>query len=126
MPQHLGAPRPAPTQPLGRNAPVGAPTLVLDGPKPLAQGPGRGAGERSGAEAAVRPPVPCPLTCNNSTERVAPSPAAIRTAFALKLNVEAAVGRWGLERTGFLTLTFADHVLEPKEAQRRLNSLATH
>jgi len=57
---------------------------------------------------------------------VAPPQAAARTAFALKLNVEAAVGRWGLERTGFLTLTFADHVLEPKEAQRRLNSLATH
>jgi len=32
----------------------------------------------------------------------------------------------GLDRVGFLTLTFADHVLDPKEAQRRLNSLTTH
>lgn len=34
--------------------------------------------------------------------------------------------KWGLERLGFLTLTFADHVLDPAEAQRRFNSLATH
>lgn len=34
--------------------------------------------------------------------------------------------RWGIHRLGFLTLTFADHVLDPKEAQRRLNSLSTH
>lgn len=31
----------------------------------------------------------------------------------------------GIERIGFLTLTFRDHVLDPKEAQRRLNSLTT-
>jgi hypothetical protein len=52
--------------------------------------------------------------------------AAGRTAYALQVNVEAAVKRWGLENTGFLTLTFADHVTDPKEAQRRLNSLATN
>jgi hypothetical protein len=34
--------------------------------------------------------------------------------------------KWGLENLGFLTLTFADFVLDPKEAQRRFNSLATH
>jgi hypothetical protein len=33
---------------------------------------------------------------------------------------------YGIENIGFLTLTFADHVLDPKEAQRRFNSLATH
>jgi hypothetical protein len=52
--------------------------------------------------------------------------AAARTAHALQVNVEAAVGRWGLERTGFLTLTFSDHVTEPAEAQRRMNSLASN
>jgi hypothetical protein len=41
------------------------------------------------------------------------------------LNVLAAVERWGLSRTGFFTLTFADHVLDPREAQRRLHSLST-
>jgi hypothetical protein len=33
---------------------------------------------------------------------------------------------FGLERLGFLTLTFADPVLELKEANRRFNSLNTH
>jgi hypothetical protein len=42
------------------------------------------------------------------------------------VNVQAAVEAWGLERTGFLTLTFADHVVDPVEAQRRMNSLTTH
>jgi hypothetical protein len=34
--------------------------------------------------------------------------------------------RHGIERIGFLTLTFADHILDPKVAQRRMNSLTTH
>lgn len=84
-------------------------------------------GEGDGAAGAA--PLPRQY-CNNSTELV-PIPvdfpaSAARTAFALALNVEAAVTAWGLSRTGFLTLTFADHVLDPREAQRRLNSLATH
>lgn len=33
------------------------------------------------------------------------------------------VGEHGLERVGFLTLTFRDHVLDIKEAQKRFNSL---
>ena len=40
--------------------------------------------------------------------------------------MRAAIERWGLSRTGFLTLTFADHVLCAREGQRRLNSLLTH
>lgn len=68
--------------------------------------------------------------CNNCTELV-PVPtdfpaSAARTAFALALNVEAAVTAWGLARTGFLTLTFAEHILDAKVAQKRLHSLATH
>lgn len=53
-------------------------------------------------------------------------PSAKRTAFALGVNVEAFVNRWGVETVGFLTLTFAEDVQEVKEAQRRFNSLATH
>jgi hypothetical protein len=84
-----------------------------------------GLSERS-ERASDPPPLPCPLTCNNCTERVPFPAAAARTAFALKLNVQTGVDRWGLARTGFLTLTFADHVLDPKEAQKRLHSLTTH
>jgi hypothetical protein len=53
-------------------------------------------------------------------------PSARRTAFALQANVRAMCERHGLHRVGFLTLTFADHVLRPQEAQRRLNSLLTN
>src|SRR6202035_3537083 len=61
----------------------------------------------------------------NCTDTPPPN-SARRTAFALQLNVQAMVERYGLERVGFLTLTFAQHILEPKEAQRRMHSLATH
>ena len=93
------------------------------------RGPGCGPGPARASVASPDGPgpLPCPHTCNNSTEPIAAFPAAAgRTAFALKVNVQSAVERWGLSHTGFLTLTFADHVLDPKEAQRRLNSLATH
>ena len=84
-------------------------------------------GQRERGERGRHPgPLPCPPKSNNSTEVVTFPASAGRTAYALKVNVEAAVERWGLERTGFLTLTFADHVLDSKEAQRRMNSLTTH
>lgn len=91
----------------------------------------RAAGPRSGPP---RPALlPCP-NCNNSTELnplgatagVAFPQGATRTAYALGVNVEAFVLAHGIENVGFLTLTFADHVLDPKEAQRRMNSLTTH
>jgi hypothetical protein len=44
----------------------------------------------------------------------------------LRLNVEYAVSRWGIEKTGFLTLTFADHITDPKESQKCMNSLSTN
>ncbi len=48
-----------------------------------------------------------------------------KTAFALRLNVEAFVKVVGLEDVGFLTLTFADHVCDWREGQRRFNSFMT-
>lgn len=78
-------------------------------------------------------PLPCPKSHNSTDDpRAAPTESLIfpgsakRTAHALQLNVTAMVERHGLERVGFLTLTFADHVLDPHEAQRRMNSLTTH
>jgi hypothetical protein len=44
----------------------------------------------------------------------------------LAFNVKALCDKYGVERVGFLTLTFADHVLDPNEAQRRFHSLKTH
>lgn len=44
----------------------------------------------------------------------------------IELNIERAAKNVGLDRLGFLTLTFRDHVLEKKEAHRRFNSLSTN
>lgn len=92
-------------------------------PHPATQGEG-GEAER----------LPC-LSSNNSIEATPPTagksaldltPQQKKSACALAWNVQAMAEKFGLERLGFLTLTFADHVLDPKEAQRRLNSLASN
>jgi hypothetical protein len=78
-------------------------------------------------------PLPC-LSSNNSNEATRPTPSKPvsdltpqqkKSACALAWNVQAMAEKYGLERLGFLTLTFADHVLDPKESQRRLNGLST-
>ncbi len=51
------------------------------------------------------------------------SPQQRKSAAALAWNVEALCERHGIERIGFLTLTFAEHITSAKEAQRRFNSL---
>ena len=75
--------------------------------------------------------APAPLPCQNSNNYTKPdqnrlSPGQLRAAYALQENVRLLCQDWGLERLGFLTLTFADHVTDIKEAQRRFNSLRTH
>ncbi|XHR28226.1 MAG: hypothetical protein ACFUZC_20145 [Chthoniobacteraceae bacterium] len=48
-----------------------------------------------------------------------------KTADLLRRSIEKLCNKYGLERLGFLTLTFADHVTDPKEGHRRYNSLRT-
>lgn len=48
-----------------------------------------------------------------------------KTAHILYESVAQMVSHYGIENLGFLTLTFAEHVTDPKEAQRRLNSFLT-
>ncbi len=82
--------------------------------------------------------LPC-LFRNNSTEissKTPPEPLSPlafelsanlkKSASALAWNVQYFVDTYGLSNVGFLTLTFRDHVTDPKEAQRRFNSLKTH
>lgn len=52
--------------------------------------------------------------------------SARRTAYALQLNALAMCESEGIERIGFLTLTFPRHVVDAREAQRRFHSLTTH
>ena len=71
-------------------------------------------------------PLPC-LYKNNSNESVSSSTLAYykKAAHALALNAETLVNTAGVERIGFLTLTFPDNVEDHKEASRRFNSLNT-
>lgn len=74
------------------------------------------------AAAQAAAALPC-LNRNNCT--ILPS-SARRTAWLLEASVKKFIERFGLEKVGFLTLTFADHVVDSKEAQRRWHSLASH
>lgn len=70
--------------------------------------------------------LPC-LYSNNSNENASSrlSSQARKSASALAWNVQTMAEKWGLEHLGFLTLTFADNVLNGREAQRRFNSLSS-
>jgi hypothetical protein len=48
-----------------------------------------------------------------------------RSAHCLAVEIRALARRFGIERLGFLTLTFEEHILDIREAQRRFHSLAT-
>lgn len=48
-----------------------------------------------------------------------------KSAHILASSVALLADKYGLEHLGFLTLTFAENILCPKEAQKRLNSLLT-
>jgi len=68
--------------------------------------------------------LPC-LNSNNSIQNILTG-GQRRTAFALSENVKLMAESHGLERLLFNTLTFRDHVLDIKEAQRRFNSLRSN
>lgn len=91
---------------------------------------GEGSPPRPESDGAEPLPLPC-LNTNNSTKDSLPvfdflRGGHLKTAFCLTEEIRALAARYGIERLGFLTLTFADHVLEIKEASRRFNSLNTH
>ena|GEM_PF-1192069 len=88
-----------------------------------------GDAEGPGAERREAPPasgLPC-LNSNNSDNEEAKEGQlrgmARKVAFALTENVHALIKKWGLEQIGFLTLTFPDHVTDPKECNRRFDNL---
>jgi len=72
-----------------------------------------------------RKPLPC-LNSNNSTGTNELSTQHRKSSYQLKQSVSRLAAKYGLDYLGFLTLTFADHITCPKEAQKRLNSLMTH
>lgn len=74
-----------------------------------------------------RSSLPC-LYSNNSITFASSSLStqARKSASALAWNVQAMAEKWEIKHLGFLTLTFRDHVLDAREAQRRFNSLSTN
>ena len=88
------------------------------------QGGGRAAEVPGGAGRAAAA-LPClnTINCNEGKNKL--SSGHRKTAFALMLNVLWLIERHGLERVGFLTLTFARYVVAYKDAQKALHSLMT-
>ena len=86
---------------------------------------------RGGAALQGRPALPC-LLSNNCTTEEKTEPLNIlkgghkRMAQVLFLEIMALVAFYGIERIGFFTLTFADHVTSLREAQRRFRSIRAH
>ena len=87
-----------------------------------------GKGVEAGAPRAPAPPLPW-RSSNNSIGREVEwpelSPYHKKVAEAIQLNVRFLAERYGIERIGFLTLTFEEYV-RLQEAQRRWNSCATN
>ena len=75
--------------------------------------------------------LPC-LYSHNSTEQPENDQAfefttgRKRSAFVLAESVEKLCKMYGINKVGFLTLTFKKHVVCPKEAQKCLNSFFSH
>lgn len=83
--------------------------------------------ETQTAEGPPASGLPC-LNSNNSDNALASqwnllSGSDRKVAFCLWGEIIALVEQFGIERLGFLTLTFADHVVEVQEASRRSNNL---
>lgn len=88
---------------------------------------GAGAGARAARTAAA---LPClnTINCNGGGKKgdlAGLSAGHRKTAYALERNVLLLVLRHGLERIGFLTLTFARQVVAYQAAQKSLHSLIT-
>jgi hypothetical protein len=77
-------------------------------------------------EADAAAPAAAPLPCLNRNNCTILPPSARKTAWLLEESVKRFIKRFGLENVGFLTLTFAEHIVDPKEAQKRWHSLKTH
>jgi hypothetical protein len=83
----------------------------------------------NGDDTAVLPCRSLGTTAPRITKKDPPkglSSAHKKTAQALAWNVAYLGEKYGSEKLGFLTLTFADHVTCAREASRRFHSLATH
>jgi len=85
----------------------------------------------AGAERREAPPasaLPCLSSniCTKEEKLSVLTGAHKRTAFMVATEIEWLVKEFGIERIGFFTLTFKDHVTDLREAQKRFRSLRAH
>lgn len=92
---------------------------------------GREASAGSGAT------LPCLNSNNSISEQVPPvyfhdfshqetqefSTSGRKSAAALEMNIHGLIDAYGIDNCAFVTLTFPDHVTDPREASRRFNSM---
>lgn len=69
--------------------------------------------------------LPC-LLLTIQPEQLKNRSAIAKKAECLHANLDGLIKRVGIERVGFVTLTFPDNVTDRIEAERRFNSLSTH
>ena len=82
----------------------------------------------SAAERREAPPDDLPCLNSNNADGGDEGSGRIRgmgrkVAFALTENIKALAKEFGVQRLGFLTFTFPDHVTDPKECNRRFSNL---
>jgi len=84
-------------------------------------------------EARAAPRLGLPCHTSEQLNQTPSSPTPVRggksqrlARLRVELEICGMVARWGAERIGFLTFTFADDVQTIAEAQRRFNSLNSH
>lgn len=116
--------------------PIGSCSAVSSRPVQGGNASNQGEASANGGEVALNggeASLPC-LRVNNSNDSpttdknktFTPIPSWVRKSeFKVKCEVMALFDKFGLDRIGFLTLTFADDVQDHKEATKRLNSLIT-
>lgn len=93
----------------------------------------------SGASAGSGATLPCLYSNNSIGGSSAPAPyrdfskerqedkafstSGRKSAFMLETNIKGFIETYGIDNCAFVTLTFPDHVTDPREASRRFNSL---
>lgn len=89
-------------------------------------------GELDCADTAVGgPALPC-LNSGISIETPTQTPLQAlstqgkRTVYLLTESIDNLAKKYSINRLGFLTLTFAEHITDPAQAQQRLNSLVSN
>jgi len=82
-------------------------------------------GGGAGGVAAASPALPC-LLLTSQPEVHRNASAVAKKAECLYVNLQGLIRRVGIERVGFVTLTFLERVTDRIEASARFNSLSTH